>query len=107
MIGKQCKLADASVVPIPQKGLVDFPLVAIEIAYANESLPVLRAEINLWLSEPSQTIAAIGVKIFKKRNDGIRRLMVSNDVLQVQNYSYTIMYYVDSFWTKGSTSNRV
>jgi hypothetical protein len=43
-----------------------YPTIVIEIAYANESLPVLREEIKDWISEETSVMIAIGVKIFER-----------------------------------------
>jgi hypothetical protein len=43
-----------------------YPTIVIEVAYVNESLPVLREEIKDWISEETSVMIAIGVKIFER-----------------------------------------
>jgi hypothetical protein len=52
-----------------------FPNVVVEIAFQNESLPVLQNELRAWLSNHTSVQVAIGIKIFGKKQDGTRRIL--------------------------------
>ena len=54
------------------------PYIIIEVAYANQSLPHLIEQLVEYVSAPCDIMAAIGIKVFKLRKDGIRRVVVGS-----------------------------
>ena len=55
-----------------------YPYVIIEAAYGNQSFEQLTEDMLEYISDPCCIMAAIGIKLFKPRKNGVRRVMVGS-----------------------------